>query len=146
MHSAAFVQEFLRIEGGVVPLNVKEQRLSNLIQSLLVGACVGATPAVRQIPKSVLWGYFAYMALESLPGSEFWERFLLLGTDKRKRCAPVREGRARGPPRIGGSLSRWFHACGQVVRWMQRVEPVSALLLCGAALQQSADSPCNRTS
>ena len=80
------LQEFLPTEGGVVPLNVKEQRLSNLIQSLLVGACVGATPAVRQIPKSVLWGYFAYMALESLPGSEFWERVLLLGTDKRRRC------------------------------------------------------------
>eukprot|EP00892_Ulva_mutabilis_P000726 jgi/Ulvmu1/10654/UM066_0035.1 len=84
-------KEFLPIEGGVVPLNVKEQRLSNLIQSLLVGACVGATPAVRQIPKSVLWGYFAYMALESLPGSEFWERLLLLGTDKRRRIAMLQK-------------------------------------------------------
>ena len=81
------------LEGGVAPLNVKEQRLSNLIQGVLVGACVGATPAVRQIPKSVLWGYFAYMALEGLPGSEFWERILLLGTDKRKRCATALQSR-----------------------------------------------------
>ena len=74
------------MKDGVVPLHVKEQRLSNLIQALLIGACVAATPVVRRIPKSVLWGYFAYMALESLPGSEFWDRILLLLTDKHKRC------------------------------------------------------------
>eukprot|EP00892_Ulva_mutabilis_P000727 jgi/Ulvmu1/10655/UM066_0036.1 len=78
-------KEYVHLEGGVAELNVKEQRLSNLIQGVLVGACVGATPVVRQIPKSVLWGYFAYMALEGLPGSEFWERILLLLTDKRRR-------------------------------------------------------------
>jgi boron transporter len=70
----------------VVALNVKEQRLSNLIQGLLVAACLGASPVVRRIPKSVLWGYFAYMSLESLPGSEFWDRILLALTDKRRRC------------------------------------------------------------
>lgn len=84
------MQDYVNLEGGVAPLNVKEQRLSNLIQGMLVGACVGATPLVRQIPKSVLWGYFAYMALEGLPGSEFWERILLLLTDKRRRCALLR--------------------------------------------------------
>ena len=72
-----------------MPLNVKEQRLSNLLQSLLILACVCATPVVRRIPKSVLWGYFAYMSLESLPGSELWSRILLLFTDRRKRCAPL---------------------------------------------------------
>lgn len=82
------MQEYVHLEDGVAPLNVKEQRLSNLIQGVLVGACVGATPLVRRIPKSVLWGYFAYMSLEGLPGSEFWERILLLLTDKRRRCAP----------------------------------------------------------
>jgi HCO3- transporter family len=83
----ARVQEFLHLEHGVVPLNVKEQRLSNLVQALLVGGCIAATQLVRRIPKSVLWGYFAYMAFESLPGSEFWDRLLLLATDRRKRCA-----------------------------------------------------------
>lgn len=67
-------------------LNVKEQRLSNLIQGVLVAVCLGASPAVKRIPKSVLWGYFAYMSLESLPGSEFWDRILLVFTDKRRRC------------------------------------------------------------
>lgn len=81
------LQEYIELKDGVVPLHVKEQRLSNLLQALLIGACVAATPVVRRIPKSVLWGYFAYMALESLPGSEFWDRILLLLTDRHKRCA-----------------------------------------------------------
>jgi len=57
---------------------VNEQRLSNLLQSLLVGGCVGAMPVIRMIPTSVLWGYFAYMAIDSLPGNQFWERIKLL--------------------------------------------------------------------
>jgi len=49
----------------------------------------GATPGLKLIPSSVLWGYFAYMAADSLPGSQFWDRLLLLFTDSRKRymCA-----------------------------------------------------------
>jgi len=46
-----------------------------------VAACLGATPAIKLIPSSVLWGYFAFMAIESLGGMQFWERLLLLGTD-----------------------------------------------------------------
>eukprot|EP00803_Ostreobium_quekettii_P000286 evm.model.scf_766EXC.5 EVM.evm.TU.scf_766EXC.5 scf_766EXC:31132-40576(+) len=68
-----------------VTLEVKEQRLSGLLQATLVAACLGLTPIIKKIPKSVLWGYFAYMAIESLPGSEFWERILLLFTDPKKR-------------------------------------------------------------
>jgi boron transporter len=60
------------------------------MQALLIGGCVTATHVVRRIPKSVLWGYFAHMSLESLPGSEFWERALLLLTDRHKRFAPMR--------------------------------------------------------
>lgn len=63
--------------------------MTALLQSLMVGACLGITPAIKCIPTSVLWGYFAYMAIESLPGSQFWSRLLLLFTDPRirKRCA-----------------------------------------------------------
>ncbi|KAM0829609.1 hypothetical protein ACQ4PT_066772 [Festuca glaucescens] len=61
-----------------LPVRVNEQRLSNLLQSLLVGCCVGAMPVIRMIPTSVLWGYFAYMAIDSLPGNQFWERIRLL--------------------------------------------------------------------
>ncbi|KAG8053248.1 hypothetical protein GUJ93_ZPchr0001g29712 [Zizania palustris] len=61
-----------------LPVRVNEQRLSNLLQSLLVGGCVGAMPVIKKIPTSVLWGYFAYMAIDSLPGNQFWERIQLL--------------------------------------------------------------------
>ncbi|KAH7547356.1 boron transporter 4 [Ziziphus jujuba] len=61
-----------------LPVRVNEQRVSNLMQSLLVAASVCAVPAIRKIPTSVLWGYFAYMAIDSLPGNQFWERILLL--------------------------------------------------------------------
>ncbi|KAI5669498.1 hypothetical protein M9H77_19351 [Catharanthus roseus] len=61
-----------------LPVRVNEQRVSNLLQSILVGLAVCAMPLIRKIPTSVLWGYFAYMAIDSLPGSQFWERVLLL--------------------------------------------------------------------
>ncbi|CAH9079022.1 unnamed protein product [Cuscuta europaea] len=62
----------------LLPVEVKEQRLSNLLQATMVAGCVAAMPVLRMIPTSVLWGYFAYMAIESLPGNQFWERILLL--------------------------------------------------------------------
>ena len=61
-----------------LPVRVHEQRLSNLLQSLLVALSILAISVIKMIPTSVLWGYFAYMAIDSLPGNQFWERFLLL--------------------------------------------------------------------
>ena len=126
----------------VVKIQVVETRGANLFQSLLIGACLGLTPAIRWIPTSLLWAYFAFMyvlsivlfrlsvrelfwvhripspylsipvitlthsptlhsivrssdhsfirrswirAFESLPGSQLWERTLLLLTDPRRR-------------------------------------------------------------
>ena len=59
--------------------------MPGLLQSMLVGACLGITPALQRIPTAVVWGYFAYMALDSLPGSQFWDRLLLLLTDPKRR-------------------------------------------------------------
>lgn len=69
----------------LLPVEVKEQRVSNLLQALMVGGCVAAMPALRMIPTSVLFGYFAFMAIESLPGNQFWERILLLFTAPSRR-------------------------------------------------------------
>ncbi|XP_015968859.1 boron transporter 1 [Arachis duranensis] len=69
----------------LLPVEVKEQRLSNLLQSTMVGGCVAAMPLLKKIPTSVLWGYFAFMAIESLPGNQFWERILLLFTAPSRR-------------------------------------------------------------
>nr|XP_043606822.1 probable boron transporter 6 [Erigeron canadensis] len=60
-----------------LPVRVNEQRVTNLLQSILVGFAVFAIPAIKKIPTSVLWGYFAYMSIDSLPGNQFWERLLL---------------------------------------------------------------------
>lgn len=69
----------------LLPVEVKEQRVSNLLQATMVGGCVAAMPVLRMIPTSVLWGYFAFMAIESLPGNQFWERILLLFTAPSRR-------------------------------------------------------------
>lgn len=69
----------------LLPVEVKEQRLSNLLQAFLVVGCLAAMPLLKMIPTSVLWGYFAFMAIESLPGNQFWERILLLFTAPSKR-------------------------------------------------------------
>ncbi|XP_057960181.1 boron transporter 4-like [Malania oleifera] len=68
-----------------LPVRVNEQRVSNFLQSFLVGCCMCAMPVIKMIPTSVLWGYFAYMAVDSLPGNQFWERMLLLFVAPRRR-------------------------------------------------------------
>ncbi|KAL6968681.1 putative boron transporter 2 [Sarracenia purpurea var. burkii] len=75
----------------LLPVEVKEQRLSNLLQSTMVGGCVAAMPLLKMIPTSVLWGYFAFMAIESLPGNQFWERILLLFTAPSRRYKVLEE-------------------------------------------------------
>ncbi|WOH15812.1 hypothetical protein DCAR_0935358 [Daucus carota subsp. sativus] len=78
----------------LIPVEVKEQRVSNLLQSLMVGGCVAAMPLLKKIPTSVLWGYFAYMAVESLPGNQFWERILLLFTAPSRRYKILEDNHA----------------------------------------------------
>ncbi|XP_008781062.2 probable boron transporter 2 [Phoenix dactylifera] len=75
----------------LIPVEVKEQRLSNLLQAMMVGGCVAAMPFLKKIPTSVLWGYFAFMAIESLPGNQFWERILLLFTAPSRRYKVLEE-------------------------------------------------------
>ncbi|KAF9617794.1 hypothetical protein IFM89_038905 [Coptis chinensis] len=61
-----------------LPVRVNEQRVSNLLQSVLVGVSLCAIyMSGRYLPR-VLWGYFAYMAIDSLPGNQLKERMLLL--------------------------------------------------------------------
>ncbi|KAF8667592.1 hypothetical protein HU200_052794 [Digitaria exilis] len=75
----------------LLPIEVKEQRVSNLLQASMVGGCVAAMPLLKKIPTSVLWGYFAFMAIESLPGNQFWERILLLFTAPSRRYKVLEE-------------------------------------------------------
>uniref|UniRef100_A0A452Y4P5 Bicarbonate transporter-like transmembrane domain-containing protein n=1 Tax=Aegilops tauschii subsp. strangulata TaxID=200361 RepID=A0A452Y4P5_AEGTS len=68
-----------------LPVRVNEQRVSNLLQSLLVVGCIGVVPVIQKIPTSVLWGYFGYMSIDSLPGNQFGERLQLLFIAPRRR-------------------------------------------------------------
>ncbi|KAJ4826599.1 Boron transporter 4 [Turnera subulata] len=77
-----------------LPVRVKEQRISNLLQSILVGVAVFAVPIIKKIPTSVLWGYFAYMAIDSLPGNQFWDRMLLLFVTPSRRYKVLESGHA----------------------------------------------------
>ncbi|KAG1669435.1 hypothetical protein FOA52_004068 [Chlamydomonas sp. UWO 241] len=80
------------IEGVVEVCKAQENRLSNLIQSLLCAVMLALTPLIKLIPTSVLWGYFAYMALASLPGNDLWERVVLMFSDPAEWKAYLQSG------------------------------------------------------
>jgi hypothetical protein len=58
-------------------LGVQETRLTGLISHSLVGLSLLFLPAMKLIPMPVLLGVFLFMGLSSLPGIDFWLRFLL---------------------------------------------------------------------
>uniref|UniRef100_A0A336M5M2 Anion exchange protein n=2 Tax=Culicoides sonorensis TaxID=179676 RepID=A0A336M5M2_CULSO len=57
---------------------VKEQRLSGMLVSLMVGLSVFLAPVLRQIPMSVLFGVFLYMGIASMSGVQFFDRLSLV--------------------------------------------------------------------
>uniref|UniRef100_A0A7S0NNA0 Bicarbonate transporter-like transmembrane domain-containing protein n=1 Tax=Micromonas pusilla TaxID=38833 RepID=A0A7S0NNA0_MICPS len=69
-----------RSEPGAADI-VLEQRMSNLIQSVLVGICLFISPVIKLMPRAVLWGYFVFMAIESFPGNQFIHRITLFVMD-----------------------------------------------------------------
>lgn len=87
-------------------MHVYEQRWSGLLQSLGVAAFMAATPAIRQIPTACLWGYFAFMAVESLPGSQFWDRLLLMITDPARRAVLLERAHAPYLGELAGPCCR----------------------------------------
>lgn len=80
-HTRGRTQEGSRLAIGQARFKVSEQRGSNMLQSLALGITLACMPAIRLVPNALLWGYFAFMAIESLPGSQLWDRTLLLLTD-----------------------------------------------------------------
>ncbi|UYV66429.1 SLC4A3 [Cordylochernes scorpioides] len=59
-------------------LGVKEQRLSNLLVSLLIGVSVFMAPVLSQVPVAALFGIFLYMGVSSMSGIQFFERLTFL--------------------------------------------------------------------
>ncbi|VVC86181.1 unnamed protein product [Leptidea sinapis] len=59
-------------------VEVKEQRLTGLLVSTLVGVSVLASGWLRLVPMAVLFGVFLYMGISALGGIQFWDRCILL--------------------------------------------------------------------
>jgi len=73
--------------GAVVEriVRVHETRLSALIAHILIGISVLMVPTpLQEIPVPVLYGVFLYLAVTALPGSQLWQRILLLITERRQ--------------------------------------------------------------
>lgn len=58
-------------------IEVKEQRISALAVSLLIGLSVLMAPLLRLVPMSVLFGVFLYMGVSSTDGIQFFDRIKL---------------------------------------------------------------------
>ncbi|GIY74133.1 anion exchange protein 2 [Caerostris darwini] len=59
-------------------IEVKEQRLTNLMVSSLIGFSMFMSPVLRQVPQATLFGVFLYMGVSALSGIHLYERFLLI--------------------------------------------------------------------
>ncbi|XP_045584417.1 LOW QUALITY PROTEIN: anion exchange protein 2 [Procambarus clarkii] len=57
---------------------VREQRVSSLVVSILVGLAVLLSDALNLVPKAVLFGVFLYMGIASTAGIHFLERTVLM--------------------------------------------------------------------
>uniref|UniRef100_A0A8C5QWV0 Anion exchange protein n=1 Tax=Leptobrachium leishanense TaxID=445787 RepID=A0A8C5QWV0_9ANUR len=57
---------------------VKEQRVTGVLISILVGLSIVMGEMLRQIPLAVLFGIFLYMGVTSLTGIQLFERLLLI--------------------------------------------------------------------
>ncbi|XP_308789.5 anion exchange protein 3 [Anopheles gambiae] len=57
--------------------DVKEQRVSGFVVSVLVGLSVVMAPILRLIPMSVLFGVFLYLGIASMSGVQLFERLRL---------------------------------------------------------------------
>ncbi|XP_048373841.1 band 3 anion transport protein [Sphaerodactylus townsendi] len=57
---------------------VKEQRITGLLVSILVGVSILMEPILKMIPLAVLFGIFLYMGVTSLNGIQLYDRILLM--------------------------------------------------------------------
>lgn len=62
-------------------VEVKEQRVSGFLVSLLIGLSILASPILKKIPISVLFGVFLYMGICSMNGVQLFERFAKSSTN-----------------------------------------------------------------
>ncbi|QDZ25511.1 bicarbonate transporter [Chloropicon primus] len=77
---------------GKKVLKVYESRLSNFIQAALCIVLFGVAQYIlKLIPTALVWAFFAFMALESLPGNQLWDRLQIIVCDAKKRAEWARD-------------------------------------------------------
>ncbi len=59
-------------------VEVKDQRMSALFVSVLIGLSVFLSPLLKHIPYAVLFGVFLYMGVSSVNGIQLFDRLLLI--------------------------------------------------------------------
>ena len=59
-------------------VEVKDQRLSASLVSIILGLSVLLSPVLKQVPFAVLFGVFLYMGVSSMTGVQFFDRIHLL--------------------------------------------------------------------
>jgi len=65
-------------------VRARETRLTGLITHVLIGLSILFKDAIRQIPVSVLYGFFLYIGIATLEGNGLWDRVLLWFTQAEK--------------------------------------------------------------
>ena len=58
-------------------VEVKDQRLSSIIVSILIGVSIYLSPLLKHVPYAVLFGVFLYMGISSVGGIQFFDRLVL---------------------------------------------------------------------
>ena len=58
--------------------NVKDQRLSFLLVSVLLGVSVALGPVLKFVPFAVLFGVFLYMGVSGIAGNQLFDRIFLM--------------------------------------------------------------------
>ncbi|KAK1331120.1 hypothetical protein QTO34_009069 [Cnephaeus nilssonii] len=76
----------------------KEQRISGLLVSVLVGLSILMGPILSHIPLAVLFGIFLYMGVTSLSGIQLFDRILLLFKPPKYHPDVPYVKRVQGPP------------------------------------------------
>lgn len=69
----------------IVYLRVHEQRISNFLQSLIIGLTLLFLNVIGTIPVSVLSGFFLYMGFSTFDGNQFSDRVKLFFLDRNLR-------------------------------------------------------------
>lgn len=67
-------------------LHCHETRLSNLLQAVLVLVCMlCGSEFLNNVPTAIIWAFFAFMSLESLPGNQLFDRVQIIISGKKRR-------------------------------------------------------------